>query len=402
VEVNGLEHIDATQPAIFLPCHQNGLLDCLTLLSVVHLPIAFYAKSAFFKGKLMNKILAFLRIMPVYRGKENLQDVVRNEENFQNGINLLLKNYPLCIMPEGGQHSEHRLHNLAKGAFRIAFQAQQQLPQNQSVYLYPVGLDYGEYEKIGYPFILNVGKPIKVLDFMPLYNENPPKGINAIKDALYQALASQILNIRSTEYYQTIYVSSYLGSAKTKKRKLNALLTSAFKHRQLIENQLNTLQTQSEDTLKNLSQSVEQYLQHKPDFVLSSLPLSRLSVASVVAFVVLFLPLFIYGLVLNLPTLLIYRFLLHPKLKGGTMVATVKSVIYLMLSPVIHLIAACVLAFCLHSWWIGLAVFFTGMIVTAFTAKYFSRLRLIKAKIFTPKNASEKEIYTQIEKMETH
>jgi 1-acyl-sn-glycerol-3-phosphate acyltransferase len=389
VAINGKENIPYRKPCILLPCHQNGLIDCVTLLAEFEQPITFFAKSALFVNGSVCKIFAFLRIMPAYRQREGFQNVTKNEENFRKAVDLLLRGYPFCIMPEGGQHEEHRLHAFVKGPFRIAFHTQEKLPCGETVYLLPVGLDYGHYDRIGYPFVLNIGKPIRVDEYMDLYYQHEGRALNAIKEDAFNELSSNMLDIRSQEYYAVFYLAAYLYNYRMLQQlNLPDNLSNRLKARQKIVGLLDDIALAEPQKLENLVSKGNDYLKNNPDFVTFSNSYPKEKWHEVLCFLLVLCPIFIYGLAINF---LLTPFILaiNPKLKESGFSATIKYVSILILSPVNHLIMALIFGVS-TSWWLtAFLIVLTGMPITVFMGKYIRKIRIFRQLCLSKKHKEQ-------------
>jgi 1-acyl-sn-glycerol-3-phosphate acyltransferase len=389
VEVNGKENIPENTPCILLPCHQNGLMDCVTLLAVFQKPITFFAKSAIFVSARTSVFLTFLRIMPAYRQQEGFGNVAKNEDNFLKAVDLLLYGFPLCIMPEGGQHEQHRLYPFVKGPFRIAFYTQEHLAENKPVYLIPVGIDYGHYDKMGYPLVLNIAKPLPVNIYMSAYKENPAKALNIIKEDAYKQLSDVMVNIHSEAYYEVIYVSAYLYNY-TMLLKLNLAdnQTNKMKARQCIAKQLDEIAAQSPEKLQTLTDKCNLLAKKKLDFVSIANDCRKGKCFFVLCYVFVLFPVFIYGLLLNIfVILLVLR--LNPRMKKFGFSSTMKYVLFTLLSPCCHLLFSGLTAIVISSWTIPLVIFLTGMPVTVFCSKYVGRVRTLKNKLLLRKHKQQ-------------
>jgi len=386
VEINGKENIPTDKPCILLPCHQNALMDCVTLLAVFKQPITFFAKSAIFINTVVNKILAFLRIMPAYRQKEGLQNVAKNEDNFHKAVDLLLTGFPLCIMPEGGQRETHHLHPFVKGPFRIAFYTQEHLPEEETVYLLPIGLDYGHYDRMGYPFVLNISEPIPVKTYMNMYEKNPAKTLNIVKEDAHKALSSNMLDIQSENLYDIIYMSTYVYNyTMLQTLNLQDNQTNRLKVRQIIAKQLDKTAVENPEKLQKLKEKGMLWLSSHPDFVSLANDYPKQKMVSVFLFLICLLPLFVYGILINLFVVLLVL-IKNPTLKNTGFSSTIKYVYFLVLSPVNHLFVALLLALNTSFWFISVVVFLTGMPITAFCGKYVQKLRALKNLYFRKKH----------------
>jgi len=381
VEVNGRENIPQNCPCILLPCHQNGLMDCLTVAAILKKPITFFAKSSLYVNTIVSNFLTFVRIMPAYRQRDGMQNVMKNEDNFQKAVDLLLRGYPFCIMPEGGQNEKHNLRPFVKGAFRVAFHAQEKLPDGESIYLIPMGLDYGSYDKMGYPFVLNIAKPIHVLSYMTAYKENPAKTLNDIKDEAYQSLSANILDIRSETYYDVIYKASYVYNFTMLKRlNLKDNQTNRLKARQVIAKQLDKIAAQTPEKLQSLTKKCNSWLKKDSDFVSIANDYPKQKLIFILLYVLLLSPIFVYSFLLNLFIILVV-WILSPKFENSGFSATIKYALFALLSPISHLLFSVLIAVITSLWLIPFAIFLTGMPFTIFCRKYITKIRTLKNKL---------------------
>lgn len=207
VIITGAENIPRSGPVIFAPNHLNALMDALAILALppFHLPKVFLARADIFKlPALVVKFIRFTKILPAYRIRDGYDQLDRNRETFTEAENTLLSDAALGIMPEGNQGEERNIRPLVKGIFRIAFSAQQRMPEGKSVKIVPVGLEYGDIIECQHPLILKIGKPIDVADYMVSYTENQVKATNELKNKLRSQLEEITVHLPAGENY-TLY-----------------------------------------------------------------------------------------------------------------------------------------------------------------------------------------------------
>lgn len=208
-EVNNEKVIPENASVIFAPNHQNAFIDAMALLWSSPEPIVFLAKASIFKNPIVAKALNFFKIMPAYRMRDGYSNLKKNEESFDKAVEVLARNQYFCLMPEGGQDEFRRLRPLVKGMFRIAFAAQKQKPEGETVLIVPTGIDYGHYDHSGYHLVINYGKPIRIADYYQDYLANEAVTQNKVRDELYSRMKPLMHHIVSKDYYDTIYASSY-------------------------------------------------------------------------------------------------------------------------------------------------------------------------------------------------
>jgi 1-acyl-sn-glycerol-3-phosphate acyltransferase len=206
VEVHGLENIPKNTPVIFAPNHQNALMDALIVLFSSPGDTVFLARADLFKKKFLAKVLNSFKILPVFRIRDGVEELGKNQEIFDITVGVLKRNHQLCLMPEGNHSEFRRLRNLGKGIFRIAFKAQEDMGNKPNVKIIPVGLDFSDFVKHYQTLHIVYGKPIEVSEYWDSYTENGPRGQNEIKDRLAEEMKPNMIHIETEDFYDT-----YLG-----------------------------------------------------------------------------------------------------------------------------------------------------------------------------------------------
>ena len=123
IEIIGLEHVPLKSPVIFVLNHPNALVDPVFLFCLAPRRVSFLAKAPLFRMPVLGYFIRALDSLPVYRRKDEGEDVSRNEETFVAARKLLAGGGTIGICPEGVSHSEKRLLPIKTGAARIALGA---------------------------------------------------------------------------------------------------------------------------------------------------------------------------------------------------------------------------------------------------------------------------------------
>ena len=144
IRYTGLENIPQDGAVIYAPNHANALMDALIILAMDHKPKVFVARADIFKNPTLAKIFKFLKIMPIMRMRDGINEVKKNNDTIVKAVDVLKDKIPFCIFPEGQHLAKHSAQPLSKGIFRIAFQAME-LMGDTPLYIVPVGLQYGNF-----------------------------------------------------------------------------------------------------------------------------------------------------------------------------------------------------------------------------------------------------------------
>ncbi len=201
----GLENLPKDGSVILAPNHTNALMDALVILAMTRGRKVFVARADIFKNRMVAKILNFLKIMPIMRVRDGLDEVRKNDETIRKSVDVLRDHVPFCILPEGKHNAQHSLMPLGKGIFRIAFQAQELLG-DEPVYIVPLGLEYGNFFRYRSTVMLQVGKPINVLEYLKARKDKTaPEIMNEMREDLSSAMKGLITYIPNDGNYDGMY-----------------------------------------------------------------------------------------------------------------------------------------------------------------------------------------------------
>lgn len=203
----GRENIPTDGAIIFAPNHTNALCDAMAILGIDSRRKVFVARADIFRDPKRAKILHWLKIMPISRVRDGLEEVRHNDETINKAVDTLRDGVPFCILPEGTHRPKHSLLPLSKGIFRIALQANETFGAEKPVYIVPVGLEYGDYYHLWDSLTVNIGKPINVTEFVQTKSREPgaesyPQMIMALREELTCRMRELILWVPDDEHYE--------------------------------------------------------------------------------------------------------------------------------------------------------------------------------------------------------
>ena len=162
----GQENIPTDGAVIFAPNHTNALCDAMAILGIDHGQKVFVARADIFKDPKKAAILNWLKIMPISRVRDGLEEVRHNDETMNKAVDVLRDGVPFCIFAEGTHHPDRSILPLSKGIFRIALQANESFGHEKPIYIVPVGIAYGDYFHLWNSVCVTIGEPINVTSFV--------------------------------------------------------------------------------------------------------------------------------------------------------------------------------------------------------------------------------------------
>ena len=201
----GLENVPQDGAIIYAPNHTNALMDALVILAMDRKAKVFVARADLFKNKLYAKIFRFLKIMPIMRMRDGIDEVKRNTETIEKSVDVLRDKVPFCIFPEGQHQAKYSSLPLSKGIFRIALQAQELMP-DVPLYIVPVGMRYGNFFRFRSTVRVQIGEAINVSEFVKAHPDSTPQEImNLMREMLAERMKASIFYIPNDENYEASY-----------------------------------------------------------------------------------------------------------------------------------------------------------------------------------------------------
>ena len=156
---------------VLLACnHPNSFLDSVILDTLFEQPVWSLARGDVFKKTFFIRILTALKIFPVYRTSEGVENLSENYKTFDACINIFRRNGIITIFSEGKCINEWHLRPLKKGTARLAVKAWE---ENIPLQVIPVGINYSSFRRFGKNIFINFGSPVKKEDI----NLNEPDGL---------------------------------------------------------------------------------------------------------------------------------------------------------------------------------------------------------------------------------
>jgi 1-acyl-sn-glycerol-3-phosphate acyltransferase len=172
-------------PLILACNHPNSFLDAVILDTLFEQPLWSLTRGDMFKNKFAHRLLTSLKMLPVYRTSEGVENLQENYKTFEACINLFRNNQAVLIFSEGKSINEWRLRPLKKGTARLAVQCMQ---ENIPIKVLPVGINYNSFRHFGKIVFVNFGDILT----WPDLNINGSDGIkyqffnNKLKEELRQ------------------------------------------------------------------------------------------------------------------------------------------------------------------------------------------------------------------------
>lgn len=181
-------------PLMLASNHPNSFLDAIILCTIFERPVYSLARGDAFKGKLISKILFSLKLLPVYRISEGVENLEDNYKTFDQCKEIFKKNGIVLIFSEGMCINEWHLRPLKKGTARLAFSS---WSDGIPLKVMPVGINYSSFKRFGKNIQLFFGEFITMDD---INNEDGAgKSIHTFNAKLRKQLAPFVFEIEESD-----------------------------------------------------------------------------------------------------------------------------------------------------------------------------------------------------------
>jgi 1-acyl-sn-glycerol-3-phosphate acyltransferase len=155
--INKPEVLTSNGPLLFAANHPNSFLDGMILTTLLNEPLYSLARGDAFKKNRVNKLLRNLKLLPVYRTSEGVENLEHNYTTFDSCRETFKENGMVLIFSEGKCENEWHLRPLKKGTARLAITSWK---MGIPLTVLPTGFNYSSFRKFGKEVHLFFGEPI--------------------------------------------------------------------------------------------------------------------------------------------------------------------------------------------------------------------------------------------------
>lgn len=206
IRVVNKHKIPNDKPILLVPNHQNSFMDALLVTTHFYKTTSFLTRAKAFESPFMNWFLRSLNMLPVYRVRDGIRNIQKNNEIFQTCINYLGNKEAVLIFAEANHDLRRRLRPLSKGFTRIAFDAEIQNDWKLDLYVQPVGVNYSDHQNSRNEVRVVFGDPIKVSDYKKTYEEDERRAANDLKNQTSDNLKPLIMHVPKLDQYPLVKV----------------------------------------------------------------------------------------------------------------------------------------------------------------------------------------------------
>ena len=160
--INNPELLKEKGPMILACSHPNSFLDAVLMDILFEQPVWSLTRGDAFLNKRITRLFYKLKMLPVYRPSEGVENLSENYKTFDACIELFKQGEIVLIFSEGLCVNEWHLRPLKKGTARLAYKCQQ---ENIPLKILPVGINYSSFKRFGKNLFVNFGTIFTANDF---------------------------------------------------------------------------------------------------------------------------------------------------------------------------------------------------------------------------------------------
>lgn len=377
IKVTGRENIPKGKPVIFAPNHQYAFMDALLLVLVTRKIPYFLVRADIFKRSFANFLLRTLRMMPVYRQRDSSDVIAKNEVTFSRCVEILQKGKHLSIFPEGNHSKIRKIRTIRKGLLRIGFRAINENSPRKDLVVIPVGINYDNHSKFQSDILIKFGKPIQLEEYNSIYQDNPAKAFSDVSAIIYSQLVDLTVNIQYTDSYKfyenvlKIYTPHFMRKVKSS---YNNLLKRFNANKKIIYG-LDKWKDTNPGDFKRFETKNNKFFRQQIRAAFDPVCLgtffdSKLQRFANYVLLVLFWPIYMYGLVNNLLPIFLPYLIGKITVKDDHFLSSVQLAIGLVSFPLSYLLQGLIIYhFFPDIWYVMLYIL--SILITGYLAKIY-------------------------------
>jgi len=385
IVVTGRNLIPKGKPIIFAPNHQNALMDPLALACTNSHQSVWLARADIFQSKTVSSILKYLKLLPVYRIRDGIDNLSNNEDIFAKVIHLLENKQTVALFPEAAHSGKRQMLPHKKAIPRISLEAEAKNNFQLNLQIVPVGIYYSHYWKFNRSLIVEYGEPISVDKYKLEFTESPQKAMLSLRDEIYNRLSPLTLQINSKTHYPEYEQICQLASETYSKTNVFSSQPSLqlLAAKKVLVGKIEQIENSNPEKFEKLIEGTNNYFRA---VALANLTDEQIVLAEKAKWSQLFikvigavftLPVFAFGFVFNAIPFILPRTILRRKVKNITFLSTFNFVAGLVVFPLFYLIATSLL----FLWTNSLQMAFITLITMPFVGKIAYQLFVFYSNI---------------------
>jgi 1-acyl-sn-glycerol-3-phosphate acyltransferase len=359
IEVEGVQHVPAEGPLIYVANHPNGLVDPVLITAFLPRVPRFLAKHSLWEHLTLRPFLKLAGSIPIYRQQDRGARAAQNLQAFDASHSALAQGAVIGIFPEGVSHMEPSLQPLKSGVARVVLGAEEKFgPLGTKIV--PVGLTFDARHRFRSRVLLTVGEPIDPSPEVALQGKDPRGARADLTDRVGEALRGVTLNYDSRREARLLQRAGDLYARGPTELPVPAGLSDLFAVRKRFTEGYAVMKEHSPEKVASLAREVDAYDRmlrvtgFRDEQIVSSYPRAHVAgyLARTLTRLLLFLPLAAAGTILSIVPYGITRHVAERQ-EDVQIQSTLKILGGIFLFPAAWLVEALAAGYFLGAWAVG-------------------------------------------------
>jgi len=384
IRVVNADRVPDSAPVIIAANHPSTFMDAMVIGAYIRQPLYFLAKGSLFGSRFLQFVFRSLHMIPIHRRQDDPTRMNENDRAFQQCYDYLSQGKALLIFPEGVSRAERRLHKMKTGTARIALGAEESNGYRLGLRIIPVGLNYSEVGIFRSEVYISFADPVDVSPYFATYRKDSSGAVRSLTDHIGECLDDHTINIENDR------LAEFIGNIETIYKGLLTDETGNTPDEEITDHQMSKgivdavkyYNQEDPQRLENLHHKVRAYMDHlqrlhlRDDVLQDGSRHHSLLTTSIktTTYLLLGLPIYLYGVVNNYPAYKLIDWLTHKTADAIEYQGPTKLVLGIAVFPLFYALQCWgVYAYC-GTWWLMLLYLITLPIGGFFALHYWSRL----------------------------
>ncbi|SFT77179.1 1-acyl-sn-glycerol-3-phosphate acyltransferases [Lishizhenia tianjinensis] len=380
IKINEKKYLNTEGPLIIIANHPNTLMDAWVMGMISKKPIYYMAKATLFDSKFKLRLLRSLNMIPINRQGEGTTRGVDNTQSFEECYKRLEEGKTLVIFPEGTSYKERVLRNLKTGTARIALETEKRNEGKLNLKVVAVGLNYSQPEKFRSKILVNIDEPKAVKPYLEEYLKNPSGASKKLTENFRARLEKVLVTTQNKEEDELVEDLHKILNSKYIKQKEKGV-KAEVNHLKDITESLIEINLSEPWLIQEIQSKVDgikwrlDKMQIRADFLdrrFRSTMFFR-QVLLAVMFIVLAIPVFIFGLIHNILQYLLTDWIIPKLSKDIEYYAPFAVFLGLFFYPVTYGLFTYFAVTQFHLNWVEALFYFASLPLSGIFAYWFAR-----------------------------
>ena len=357
IQVEGADRVPAAGPLVYVANHPNSLVDPVLVTGFLPRVPRFLAKHNLWQSPAIRPFLKLAGSIPVYRSHDKGTRASQNLQTFDACHDALAEGAVIGIFPEGLSYNEPSMQPVKTGVARIVLGAEEKHGP-LGVKIVPVGLTFDAKNLFRSRVLLTVGEPVDPASEVARLGDDPRGARNDLTARVEEALRGVTLNYGSWKEARLLERAGDLYARGDSELPDRLGMADLFEVRKKFADGYEIMKEHAAERVAGLARSVDRYDRmlrvtgFRDEQIVSRYPRGHVLgyLARTLFRLLVFLPLAVAGIVLNIIPYQITRTIADKEEKTPQLHSTMKIFGGTFIFPIAWVLEALLAGFTLGGW----------------------------------------------------